>query len=105
MRCSFCLKSQDVVGKLISSPNDEDRAYICDECIAVCASILDDDREPAGPPLLSESEDSDRPTERPMTPHLLAAVEQWIRLESSGADTTEALAHMRQVAMQWVRSE
>jgi ATP-dependent Clp protease ATP-binding subunit ClpX len=45
LRCSFCHKSQDVVGKLISSPSDYPRAYICDECIAVCNSILDDDRQ------------------------------------------------------------
>jgi ATP-dependent Clp protease ATP-binding subunit ClpX len=44
LRCSFCHKSQDVVGKLISSPGDYPRAYICDECIAVCNSILEDDR-------------------------------------------------------------
>jgi len=48
LRCSFCHKSQDAVGKLISSPSDYPRAYICDECIAVCNSILEDDRnEPA----------------------------------------------------------
>ena len=44
LRCSFCHKSQDLVGKLISSPSDYPRAYICDECIAVCNSILEDDR-------------------------------------------------------------
>ena len=44
LRCSFCHKSQDVVGKLISSPSDYPRAYICDECISVCNSILEDDR-------------------------------------------------------------
>jgi ATP-dependent Clp protease ATP-binding subunit ClpX len=33
-----------VVGKLISSPSDYPRAYICDECIAVCNSIIEDDR-------------------------------------------------------------
>ena len=33
-----------MVGKLISSPSDYPRAYICDECIAVCNSILEDDR-------------------------------------------------------------
>lgn len=43
LRCSFCHKTQDVVGKLISSPSDYPRAYICDECIAVCNSILEDD--------------------------------------------------------------
>ena len=52
LRCSFCHKSQDVVGKLISSPSDYPRAYICDECIAVCNSILEDDRSdtPYGAP-------------------------------------------------------
>lgn len=45
LRCSFCHKSQDVVGKLISSPSDYPRAYICDECIAVCNSILEDDKQ------------------------------------------------------------
>ncbi len=44
LRCSFCHKSQDVVGKLISSPSDYPRAFICDECIGVCNSILDDDK-------------------------------------------------------------
>ena len=44
LRCSFCHKSQHAVGKLISSPSDYPRAYICDECIAVCNSILEDDR-------------------------------------------------------------
>ena len=44
LRCSFCHKSKDVVGKLISSPSDYPRAYICDECIAVCNSIIEDDR-------------------------------------------------------------
>lgn len=43
-RCSFCHKNQEVVGKLISSPSDYPRAYICDECIAVCNSILEDDK-------------------------------------------------------------
>jgi ATP-dependent Clp protease ATP-binding subunit ClpX len=45
LRCSFCHKTQDAVGKLISSPSDYPRAYICDECIAVCNSILEDDRQ------------------------------------------------------------
>jgi ATP-dependent Clp protease ATP-binding subunit ClpX len=49
LRCSFCHKSQDAVAKLISSPSDYPRAYICDECVAVCNSILEDDR---GEPLI-----------------------------------------------------
>lgn len=39
LRCSFCGKSQNKVRKLVAGPN----VYICDECINVCASILDDE--------------------------------------------------------------
>lgn len=49
LRCSFCHKSQDAVAKLISSPSDYPRAYICDECVAVCNSILEDDRASTPP--------------------------------------------------------
>src|SRR3974390_75534 len=49
LRCSFCHKSQDAVAKLISSPSDYPRAYICDECVAVCNSILEDDRGESHP--------------------------------------------------------
>ena len=40
MRCSFCQQSPTEFAKLISSPVDTRRAYICDKCIAVCNSIL-----------------------------------------------------------------
>jgi len=50
LRCSFCHKSQEQVEKLISSPSDYPRAYICDECVKVCQQILDDEkREQAQP--------------------------------------------------------
>jgi ATP-dependent Clp protease ATP-binding subunit ClpX len=55
LRCSFCHKSQDAVAKLISSPSDYPRAYICDECVAVCNSILEDDRT-ATPPTQSPNQ-------------------------------------------------
>ena len=44
LRCSFCHKTQEVVGKLISTPGEYPKAYICDECVSVCNSILEDDR-------------------------------------------------------------
>jgi ATP-dependent Clp protease ATP-binding subunit ClpX len=52
LRCSFCHKPQEAVGKLISSPGDSPRAYICDECVTVCNSILEEDRSEgqASPP-------------------------------------------------------
>lgn len=37
--CSFCGKSQDMVMRLISSPNAD--AFICDECIEACSDIID----------------------------------------------------------------
>ncbi len=40
IRCSFCGKSQEQVGKLISGPNG---TYICDECIEICSSIIEDE--------------------------------------------------------------
>ena len=50
LRCSFCHKTQEVVGKLISTPGDYPKAYICDECVAVCNSILEDDKPEASGP-------------------------------------------------------
>ena len=44
LHCSFCRKTQNAVGKLISSPGDQPRAYICDECVAVCKAILEEER-------------------------------------------------------------
>ena len=41
--CSFCHKSQDQVSKLISTPKRYPPAFICDECVAVCNSILEQD--------------------------------------------------------------
>ncbi len=49
LKGSFCHKEQETVGKLISSPSDYPRAYICDECVTVCNSILEDDRTAAAP--------------------------------------------------------
>src|SRR4051812_2746511 len=37
LRCSFCGKSQHVVGKLIAGPG----VYICDECVGLCKEILE----------------------------------------------------------------
>jgi len=42
LRCSFCHKSQNAVAQLISSPSDSPPiAYICEECVAVCRSIVE----------------------------------------------------------------
>ena len=39
LKCSFCGKPQNRVRKLIAGPG----VYICDECIGVCTSILEDE--------------------------------------------------------------
>lgn len=39
LKCSFCGKTQEQVRKLIAGPN----VYICDECIEVCADIIDEE--------------------------------------------------------------
>ncbi|MBR5128060.1 MAG: ATP-dependent Clp protease ATP-binding subunit ClpX [Roseburia sp.] len=41
-RCSFCGKSQGQVRKLIAGPNG---AYICDECVDICAEIIEEELE------------------------------------------------------------
>ena len=40
IRCSFCNKTEDQVRKLIAGP---DGVYICDECVGICAEIMDDE--------------------------------------------------------------
>ena len=42
-RCSFCNKPQDAVQRLIASPGDQPRSYICNDCIGVCGSIVEQD--------------------------------------------------------------
>ncbi len=46
IRCSFCGKSQDQVRKLIAGPSG---TYICDECVAICTDIIEEDDEDANP--------------------------------------------------------
>jgi ClpX C4-type zinc finger len=45
LRCSFCNKSQDEVKKLVLTPRAGPRVCICDQCIAVCSSILEEDKK------------------------------------------------------------
>lgn len=39
VRCSFCGKSQEAVKRIIAGPG----VYICNECVELCASIVEDD--------------------------------------------------------------
>ena len=42
VRCSFCGKPQEQVRKLIAGPGG---AYICDECVDICAEIIEEEFE------------------------------------------------------------
>jgi len=42
MKCSFCGKSRKDAEKLVAGPEG---AYICDECVELCHSIIDNDKE------------------------------------------------------------
>lgn len=41
VHCSFCGKSQDEVKKIVAGPG----VYICDECVALCQEIIDQELE------------------------------------------------------------
>ena len=40
IRCSFCGNTEEQVRKLIAGPSG---TYICDECVEICAEIIDED--------------------------------------------------------------
>ena len=42
VRCSFCGKHQEQVERIIAGPG----AYICNECVHLCLSILDEEERP-----------------------------------------------------------
>jgi len=103
LRCSFCHKSANSVGKLISSPSDYPRAYICDECIAVCTSIIEDDQPEPLPSNGVPTADSPHPLlDHPLASRLLATIEDWIREDSLGKNASAALADVRAIASQMV---
>ena len=39
VKCSFCGKSQEAVNRIVAGPG----VYICDECVTVCKSIIEND--------------------------------------------------------------
>lgn len=107
LSCSFCHKSQDTVGKLISSPSDYPRAYICDECIRVCAAILEDDAAPSSPDASDvepEPEDIHPLLSHPLASRFMASVERWLTRESLGLDAAEEFGEMRSLASRMLRA-
>src|ERR1700722_9875278 len=89
--CSFCRKPQSAVQQLVSSPSETPRAYICDECIAVCALMVREEPAPA-----TDALPPDKATLSPARPvdedvaslnellevRLFEALERWITRET-----------------------
>src|SRR3954452_24343865 len=110
-RCSFCLKPEVEVAKIVAGPG----SFICNECVDLCVQILAGPSQPAGGrtepdvpswsampdeallgrlPLIAESADQ-----------VEAALEEWVaearRREASWARIGAALGMTRQAA--WER--
>ena len=69
VRCSFCGKHQDQVRRLIAGPG----AYICNECVQLCMSILEDEGE-----LTQEALESAIPDTIPTPREIHAVLDQYI---------------------------
>jgi ClpX C4-type zinc finger len=47
LRCSFCNRSEDEVNELMGNPKKfSPRAYICDDCVSICHSLMSDEDPP-----------------------------------------------------------
>jgi hypothetical protein len=111
LRCSFCLKPEHEVDKIIAGPG----SFICDECVRLCVGIL-----AAAPPSTPDDAQPDLPSWSAMTDQAVlgrlpliaaaadqveAALETWVgearRREASWARIGEALGMTRQAA--WER--
>ena len=104
LRCSFCYKGQKSAAKLISSPSDRPRAYICDECVGVCAAIIEDEKVEADIQRTEGMHESGSPhplLAHPLASDLMEAIERWVRRESLGDDDgLVAMAKVRTIAGQ-----
>ena len=74
--CAFCGKSQHEVRKLIAGPT----AFICDECVALCTTVIDLDEDLELFRLMRASEENGATTHPPL-------------LELARGMSTEELAH------------
>jgi ATP-dependent Clp protease ATP-binding subunit ClpX len=73
VRCSFCSKRQDQVDRLIAGPNS---IYICNECIALCTSILGDDFVPMK--FVRPNEPGDRTERLPKPAEIRAVLDDYV---------------------------
>ena len=97
LHCSFCRKSQDVVDKLISSPTDYPRAYICDECVQKYTP--EELQYLPSEPVALPNRQSHCLMCHPDALHLLAAIERWALAERERRDSDPELAEVRRMAL------
>jgi hypothetical protein len=111
LRCSFCLKPEQEVAKIIAGPG----SFICDECVRLCVDILatppDPSHDGAEPDLPSWSVMTDEallarlPLIAASADQVEAALESWVgearRRQASWARIGVALGMTRQAA--WER--
>ena len=69
LRCSFCGKHEQQVHRMIQGPG----VRICDECVQLCMSILNDDYDGA-----SHSEPEDIPDQLPTPQEIKAVLDQYV---------------------------
>jgi ATP-dependent protease Clp ATPase subunit len=88
---------------MIASPRDGPKTYICDECVQVCASILEDEGIQIGHPVAVQPAPEVSPLlTHPLTPQLLSSIEVWIRQESLGKYAAEELVEVRRLALRMI---
>jgi ATP-dependent protease Clp ATPase subunit len=81
LRCSFCLKVESEVAKVIAGPG----SYICDECVARCVQILDSEPAPTA------EDEPDLPRWASMSDE--EVLERLPKLAEVGNQVDEALDH------------
>jgi len=86
-----------VVGRLTPSPLDGN-IRICDECLAVCYSILSDVDQSPGPPAHGGPLGHCRMCD-PRTPELLDTIEQWVIAESQNRPSPVFLGRACRLAL------
>ena len=69
-RCSFCGKEQRMVNRLVAGPND----YICNECIALCNEILNDEEFLTG----EETHEQIGPMKLPSPAEMKATLDEYV---------------------------
>lgn len=68
VRCSFCGKLESQVQRIIAGPN----VFICNECVALCDSLLEDER------LIVDESDYELPEKLPVPKEIKAFLDEYI---------------------------